>query len=200
MPYWSLLLLFLIPLVPFLQPDFLAMATLSTIDEELSSVHAESIDEEETQIVPETQFENDYGDDLDLNDKENDDRPAISDRDSMTPGTKTMLDAYRPSSSKGLALAAEDFTFQLSRPKSSGEDSVTGGFIFAKHEIPKMNFQHGKRQKSPLPEAQKQQDANEYREGEVAAFFAFLMLTPGRKAASSQGANQAQPYPGGDSG
>lgn len=176
MLYWSLLLLLLVPLVTFLQPGFIAMATLSTIPEESSGGHVEVIDKEETQIVPETQFDDNYGDALDFDDKENDDRPATRGRDSMTPATKVMFDASRPLSSHGPALAAADLTFQITRPKSSGEDSFIGGFTFAKHEIPKMNFQHGKRQQSPPPEVEKQREPREYREGELFRLFAFSSL------------------------
>ncbi|QDS72441.1 hypothetical protein FKW77_009324 [Venturia effusa] len=169
MPNWSLLLLFLIPLITFLQPGFIAMATLSTITEETSGGHFEAADEDETQIVPETQFEDAYGDNLAIDDQEDDDRPAPDGRDSMTPGTKTMLEASRPMSSHGPVLAASDRTFVLERPKSSGEDSVTGGFSYAKHEVPKMNFRHGNRHESPSPEIREQQESREYREDKLQA-------------------------------
>lgn len=176
MLYWSLFLLLLIPLVPFLQPGFIAMASLSTIPES-SNGHIEIIDDEETQVVPETQFDDDYGDDLDFDDdKENHDRPTTRGRDSMTPGTKKVFEASRPLSSHGTALAASDLTFQLVRPKSSGEDSVAESFSYASHVLPKMNFQHGKRQESPPREAQKLQENGEYREGELLHFFAFSSL------------------------
>ncbi|TID13230.1 hypothetical protein E2P81_ATG10083 [Venturia nashicola] len=148
----------------FLQPGFIPMATLTTIREESSNGHIEGMDGEETQLVPETQLDDDNANDLDLGDKESDGRPATRGRDSMTPTTKKVLEESRPLSSHGTALAATDLTFQLERPKSSGEDPFTGGFTFAKHQIPKMNFQHGKRQQSASPEVEKQREAKEYRE------------------------------------
>lgn len=176
MLYWSLLLFLLIPFVTFLQPGFIAMATLSIISEESSSGLVDNMDDEETQIVPETQFNDEHGDDLDFNDKDSDDPPATPGRDSMTPKTKKVFEESRPLSSQGSALAATDLTFQLTRPKSSGEDSFTAGFSFAKHQIPKMNFQHGKRQQSPSPETEKQRESREYREGELFVLFALSSL------------------------
>lgn len=176
MPYWSFFLLLLIPFVSFLQPGFIAMATLSIIPEESSTGHVEGIDDEETQLVPETQFDDDHGDHLDFDDNDSDDRPDTRGRDSMTPRTKKVFEESIPLPSHGSALAAKDRTFQLTRPKSSGEDSITGGFSYAKHQIPKMSFHHGKREQLPAPEAEKQREPREYREGELFAFLAFSLL------------------------
>ncbi|KAE9974671.1 hypothetical protein BLS_002964 [Venturia inaequalis] len=165
MLYWSFFLLLLIPFVSFLQPGFIAMATLSIIPEESSTGHVEGIDDDdETQVVPETQFDDDHGDHLDFDDNDSDDRPDTRGRDSMTPRTKKVFEESIPLPSHGSALAAKDRTFQLTRPKSSGEDSITGGFSYAKHQIPKMSFHHGKRGQLPAPEAEKQREPREYRE------------------------------------
>jgi hypothetical protein len=160
-------LLLLLPFVRFLEPGFIAMATLSTVLEE-SGGRVEIIDEDEVQLVPETQFADEYGDfDFD----ENDDNTRL---ESVTPGTKRILDAARPTSSHRSALTMADMSFLLQRPKSSGEDSLKG-FSFTKHEMPNMNFSHGPRQPSPSPMVQKQDEAKEVHEG---GLFHFLVVSP----------------------
>jgi hypothetical protein len=151
MPYWSLLLLLLVPFVTFLRPGFIAMATLSTIHEE-SDGPVEVIDEDEVDLVPETQFTNDYHS-LTFSDEKNDENDSTARPESVTPGTKRFLDAARPSPSHRPAFAVEF----LSRPKSSGEESQKG-FTFAKHVMPNMNFSHERQPQSPPPKMQAQHD------------------------------------------
>lgn len=156
MPYWSLSLLLLAPFVTFLQPGFMAMATLSTILEESDgAVDIMEEDEDEVQLVPETQLADDYGD-FDFDDHAR--------YDSVTPRTARVLDANRPSSSHRPAAAMEEISLFLTRPKSSGEDSLKG-FQFAKHEQPKMDFSRNRSQLSPSPKVQEQNGAEEQPHG-----------------------------------
>jgi hypothetical protein len=125
-----------------------AMATLSTIPEE-SDGAVDLVEDTQLEAVPETQFENDYGEFASF------DEPNRY--DTVTPRSARVLEANRPPSSHRPAVAAEEMTFLITRPKSSGEDSPKS-FQWGKHVQPKMNLSRERTQHAHLPNAPGQID------------------------------------------
>jgi hypothetical protein len=143
------------------------MATLDTIPEE-SSGHTEFMeeDEDDVQLVPETLPAANYGDfNLDFDDDDGHTR-----LDSVTPRTRRILEEARPSSSDRPMLVLEDLSLLIQRPKSSGEDPLTG-FQFAKHQRPKMNFSRDTTQHSPSLKGQGQDALKERPQGDFLKFY-----------------------------
>jgi hypothetical protein len=147
------------------------MATLSTIPEESDGPVEIVDDDDEVDLVPETQFTNDYHN-LTFSEEENDRNDSAARPESVTPGTKRFLDAARPSPSHRPALAVEF----LSRPKSSGEESQKG-FIFAKHVVPNMNFSHERQPQSSPPKTQAQHDPEDQGQDKALDFSIASSLT-----------------------